>query len=198
MIKTSQNNQSIEINFQKELINTYKYMKNQKNLNYQIIENVRNIMKIPIKIELNQKINNIIKKNNILYDEFINEIKYELGIIKKTKIDLKNFKFENMHNFKTLNDTNQERIYCLKTLDDGRLVVGSNNSNLIIYNNETFNPDIIIKNNLSCLDNFTLLKNKNLACSFRNDYTLKIIKIKNKNEYEDIQIIINAIIILSL
>ena len=29
MIKTSQINQSIEINFQKELINTYKYMKNQ-------------------------------------------------------------------------------------------------------------------------------------------------------------------------
>ena len=111
----------------------------------------------------------IYNKNNILYDEFINEIKYELGIIKKTKIDLKNFKFENMHNFKTLNDTNQERIYCLKTLDDGRLAAGSNNSNLIIYNNETFNPVIIIKNNLGCLDNFTLLKNKNLACSFRND-----------------------------
>ena len=81
-------------------------MKNQKNLNYQIIENVRNIMKLPIKIQLNQNINNIIHKNNILYDEFINEIKYELGIIKKTKIDLKNFKFENMHNFKTLNYTN--------------------------------------------------------------------------------------------
>ena len=62
-------------------------MKNQKNLNYQIIENVRNIMKLPIKIQLNQNINNIIHKNNILYDEFINEIKYELGIIKKTKID---------------------------------------------------------------------------------------------------------------
>jgi hypothetical protein len=60
----------------------------------------------------------IYNKNNILYDEFINEIKYELGIIKKTEIDLNNYKFENMHNFKTLNDTNQERIYCLKTLDD--------------------------------------------------------------------------------
>ena len=44
MIKTSQNNQSIEINFQKELINTYNYMKNQKNLNYQIIENPRKIL----------------------------------------------------------------------------------------------------------------------------------------------------------
>ena len=28
----------------------------------------------------------IYNKNNILYDEFINEIKYELGIIKKLKL----------------------------------------------------------------------------------------------------------------
>ena len=62
MIKTSQINQQTEIQFQKEIINTYKYMKEQKNLNYQIIENVRNIMKLPIKIELNKNINNIIKK----------------------------------------------------------------------------------------------------------------------------------------
>ena len=73
MIKTSQNNQSIEINFQKELINTYKYMESQYNLNYQIIENI--IMKLPIKIKLNPNIKNIIYKNNIFYDNFINEIK---------------------------------------------------------------------------------------------------------------------------
>ena len=40
LIKTSHINKSLEINFQKELINTYKYMKDEKNLNYQIIENV--------------------------------------------------------------------------------------------------------------------------------------------------------------
>ena len=38
---------------------------------------------------------------------------------------------------------------------------------------------------------FTQLKNKNIACSFYNNYTLKIIKIKNNNEYENIQIINN-------
>ena len=64
MIKTSQNNQSIEINFQKELINTYNYYKNQKNLNYQIIENVRNIMKLPIKFKLNKNFEKIVRKNN--------------------------------------------------------------------------------------------------------------------------------------
>ena len=31
-----------------------------------------------------------------------------------------------------------------------------------------------------------------ISCSFYSDYTFKIIKIKNKNEYENIQIIKNA------
>ena len=74
---------------------------------------------------------------------------------------------------------NEGRINCLKTLDDGRLAAGDQNSNLIIYNKETFNPEITIKNNLSGLCNFTQLKNKNIACSFTSHYTIKIIKIKN-------------------
>ena len=81
--------------------------------------------------------------------------------------------------------------FLLKTLDDGRLAAGDSSSNLIIYNKQTFNPDIIIQNNLSYLFNFTQLKNKNIACSFNKDFTLKIIKIKN-NDYEEIQIFKNA------
>ena len=96
-----------------------------------------------------------------------------------------------MINFKTL-DNNQGTITCLKILDDGRLSAGDSKSNLIIYNIETFKPDIIIKNNLGYLWNFTQLKNKNLICSFNNNNTFKIIKIKNKNEYENIQIFQNA------
>ena len=45
-------------------------------------------------------------------------------------------------------------IYCLKTIDDGRLAAGDEGSNLIIYDKETFNPDIIINNNLGFLLNF--------------------------------------------
>ena len=59
---------------------------------------------------------------------------------------------------------------------------------LVIYNKETFNSDITIKNNLSNFYNFIQLKNKYLACSFSTESTLKIIKIKN-NENETIQII---------
>ena len=40
----------------------------------------------------------------------------------------------------------------------------------------------------SIKNNFTQLKNKNIACSFYSNNTIKIIKIKNNN-YEDIQII---------
>ena len=87
---------------------------------------------------------------------------------------------------------NEGSITCLKILEDERLAASDSKSNLIIYNLETFNTDIIIKNNLGCLLNFTQLKNKNIICSFHSDYTLKIIKIKNNNEYEDIQIIKNA------
>jgi hypothetical protein len=61
-------------------------------------------MKSTIKIELNQNVNNIIKKNNSFYDNFINEIKYELVIIKKTDFYFKDFKFENMTNIRTLNN----------------------------------------------------------------------------------------------
>ena len=93
-------------------------------------------MKFPIKIELNQNINNIIQKNNILYDNFIKEIKYELGFVKE--IDhFKDFKFENMNNFKTLNN-NKGSIWCLKTLDDGRLAAASSDCNLIIYNKKYY------------------------------------------------------------
>ena len=87
----------------------------------------------------------------------------------------------------TLNN-NKEYISYLKTLDDGRY------SNLFIFNKKTFNPDIINNNNLSSLYNFIQLQNKNIACSFCSDNTLKIIKINNKNEYENIQIIKNDII----
>ena len=69
-----------------------------------------------------------------------------------------------MNNFKILNN-NEGWITCLKILEDGRLAASDSNSNLIIYNLDTFNTDIIIKNNLGWLFNFTQLKNKNIACS---------------------------------
>ena len=139
-----------------------------------------------IKIQTDEinKLKEILKMNkNVIIN---NEIKKESF----TKFALTKFRFEDMINIKTLNN-NQGAINCIKTLDDGRIAAGDSNSNLIIYNKETFNPEIIIKNNLGNLFNLIQLKNKNIVCSFKNNCTLKIMKIKN-NDYEDIQIILNA------
>ena len=95
-----------------------------------------------------------------------------------------------MKNIKTLNDEKDKiDINCLQILDDGRLAAADSRSKLTIYNRETFKPEIIIKNFSGELLNFTQLKNKNIACSLKSKSTLKIIKINNKNEYKDIQII---------
>ena len=96
-----------------------------------------------------------------------------------------------MNLYKTF-DNKETFVYCLNILDDGRLAAGDSNSNLTIYNKDTFKADLIIQNDLDELWNFTQLKNKNFACSFAKDFTLKILKLKNKNNHEDIQIIQNA------
>ena len=94
-------------------------------------------------------------------------------------------------NLITIIKCNQGWISSLKKLDDGRLAAADEYSNLIIYNKQTFNPDIIIENKLAGFEDFIQLKNKNIACSFYSNKTIKIIKIKNNN-YEDIQMIKNA------
>ena len=106
--------------------------------------------------------------------------------IKQNEIDFNNFKFENMKNVKTINNI-AGVICCLKILDDGRLAAGDSFSNLVIYNKDTFTPDVIIKNNLGVLCNFIQLKNKYLACSFFAGFSLKIIK--NFNDENENQII---------
>ena len=158
----------------------------------EIIEELKQKIKI-LENKLKEK-NNKFAENKIKLDE--NELKNQANKINLPKKlaknnNFNNFNFENTKNIKTLNN-NEGWIICLKTLDDGRLAASDSNSNLIIYNKYTFNADIIINNNLSHLWNFTQLKNKNIACSFDSDSTLKIIKIKNNDDFEDIQIIKKA------
>ena len=182
-----------KIEFMNDLIEFYKIKKIECDINYQMKANIENNF-----FDLNQSKQKLteffymqIKEiQNLITILKRNEIKYELDINKEIYI-FNDFKIENMNNIKTINN-NKGYIYCLKTLNDGRLAAGDSESNLIIYNKQTFNPDIIINNNLGYLNNFTQLKNKNIACSFENNSTLKIIKIKNNNEYENIQIIKNA------
>ena len=166
------------------MIKFYKFKKIESDINYQMKENIENnyfdltIIKEKMQINFGQQIKKLkeiitLFKINEDFDKF------------------ENFKFENMNVIKILND-NEGNILCLKTLEDGRLAAGDYKSNLIIYNKETFKPDIIIKNNLENLYNFIQKKNKNIACLFKKNFTFKIIKIKNNFEYENIQIINNA------
>ena len=140
-----------------------------------------------LKDKLNEKENDLKEAKNKIYllEKELNNQKI-INVFKNN-----NLKIKNMNNVKILNN-NKGNINCLKTLDDGRLAAADEFSNLIIYNKETFNPDIIINNNLDSVLTFTQLKNKNIALSFKKDNSLKIIKINNYNEYENIQIIKNA------
>lgn len=73
-------------------------------------------------------------------------------------------------------------VTCLCLLEDGRLVTGSKDDNIIIYNKMTYEPDLIIKDHkdtINCL--LKLSSNELVSCS--SDKTIKIFKIQN-NTYE--------------
>ena len=180
-------NMNKKINFMNEIINFYKFKKFKCDINYQMKNNIEknNFDLTETKLNISNNLNILIKEMN----KFI--ILLKKNEITKEVNKFNDFKFENMKIFKILKN-NQGFIYCIKILDDGRLAAADSKSNLIIYNKNTFYPDIIIENNLDYLFNFTQLKFNKIICAFKSEYTLKIIKIKNNNEYEDIQIIQNA------
>ena len=76
-------------------------------------------------------------------------------------------------------------VYCLYILNDGRLVSGSADNSIIIYNKTTYQPDIIIKEHSSYICCVTQLSSGLLA-SCSNDKTIKLFNIKDF-EYETIQ-----------
>ena len=79
----------------------------------------------------------------------------------------------------------KKSIMCSTILNDRRLATCSNDKSIIIYNNKTFKPDIIIKEHYSDV-NYILKLNSGLLASCSNDGTIKIYNIKNNN-YEVIQ-----------
>ena len=70
-------------------------------------------------------------------------------------------------------------------MNDGRLVSGSDDNSIIIYNETTYEPDIIIKEHSSYICCVTQLSSGLLA-SCSNDKTIKLFNIKDF-EYETIQ-----------
>ena len=132
-----------------------------------------NIKKCDIKIDYNikeEQINNMI--DNIKnFGKIIIENNYDYKIEKKNPI------------YKLTNHT--DWIFCLCVLNDGRLVSGSRDSSIIIYNKTKYQPDLIIKeHNNSVLCITTLSSGILSSCSV--DKTIKLFKIKGM-KYELLQ-----------
>ena len=110
-------------------------------------------------------------------DEKINELEKQLNEYKKQKVKIdveKNIKKEELYNDFNIKlrdpihklNNHASSIYCLTTLKDGRLVSGSCDSSIIIYNKETFKPDLTIKEHNDSVNCITTLSSGILAsCS---------------------------------
>ena len=132
--------------------------------------------------ELNEKINvleNQLKNNNI-----------KSKLTKDETQESKNDNLSNDFNIKLKNpihtlNFHTDYVYCLTVLNDGRLVSGSGDHSIIIYNKTTYQPDLIIKEHKDTVRCITQLSSGILAtCSY--DKTIKLFNIKGNN-YEIIQ-----------
>ena len=147
-------------------------------------------------MELNENINN---------SDYIKTIKESKEIIKKkeNKINLLEKEFNEYWN-NNLDDTydnfnigdkepihlltdHTSEIVCSTVLKDGRFVTGSVDKSIIIYNNKTFTPDLIIKEHEESINSLIQLSSGYLS-SGSTDKTIKIYNI-NKNDYSVIQIL---------
>ena len=132
--------------------------------NVELKYNIGRLLKEPLEEikNKNNKINNQIKNNN-LYNDFNIELKEPIHKL-------------NYHSY---------WVECLTIMNDGRLVSGSFDKSIIIYNKETYKPDLIIKEHNSYVTCIIQLSSRVLAsCSW--DSSIKLFNIKGK-EYEVLQ-----------
>ena len=128
---------------------------------------------------------NIIKeKDNLIY-----ELKEKIKIL-EDKLNNKENKINQNNNINNFNislknpihilDYHSGSIYCLSVLNDGRLISGSADNSIIIYNKITYQPDLIIKEHKSTVRCITQLSSGILA-SCSSDNTIKLFNIKGNN-----------------
>ena len=166
---------------------------NEKNLSSLIYGciNIENNIK-----DLN-KINNNIKKYELdkdykieynIEEEQINNLNDKINglgkIITKDSDLYEDYKIENKNPLHILN-YHENIVSCLCILKDGRLVSGSFDDSIIIYNKITYQPDLIIKEHNDTIFCITVLSSGILA-SCSGDKTIKLFKINERN-YEVLQ-----------
>ena len=77
-----------------------------------------------------------------------------------------------------------ETIYSILQLQDGRLASGGNDGSIIIYNKQTFVPELTIKEHQDTVYDIIQLKNGNLLSCSHDDKTMKEYKLNENNTYQ--------------
>ena len=188
IIKKENNKYQLKIEF--EILRKKKYIiidLNEKELNDEQINSIIN------------KYKKIIKEK----DDYITKLKEEIAHLKtqleikeneekdKNNIFEKDFNITSKEPIKILNDCHSKSIICLSNLNDGRLVSGSIDKKIIIYNKETYQPELTIESHQNYVVSIIQLSSGFLAsCSY--DYTVKIFDI-NGNNYKEIQTLKHAL-----
>ena len=113
------------------------------------------------------------------------EILFENNLNKQNKNDRFNNFDINSKELITKINYHTDSVYCFTILKDGRLVSGSFDKSIIIYNKKTYQPDLIIKEHTDAINCLTTLSSGTLAsCSW--DNKIKLFNIK-ENKYEVLQ-----------
>ena len=171
LIEDLKTSSELEMKFIKILLDTYEKEEKMNNINYNIIQNLKSFKKY-FKLK---KIDNL--------EKIYKEGKKFISFIKGAKnIQIETFK----NNFKTIKNHSGNILYLLK-LRDGRLASSSGDNSLNIYNKDTFELEISIKEHQYGIPSFTEINNNRIiTCS--DDSSMKLIKIE-KNKYQVEQVI---------
>ena len=142
------------------------------------------------KDKLIKELKDILYKNNEENNEEEKQEKNENIIKNEKQIEINNnnslFQNFNIFNLKPkykLKYHGEKQIKTILQLYDGRLVSGGENGFIIIYNKETFQPEIIIKEQTSNINHLIQLKDGNIiSCS--NDKTMILFQLIENNKYK--------------
>ena len=161
----------LEIDFISQLLNTYEFEEKYNNLNYHVIQNLKDCkIKYSEKIEKFQSIYLKGKKFLSLLENKENYIKKDISLLKCSNII----------------KSHSGLIYQISLLKDGRLASCSSDGYLILYNVNSFQIELKMSLHKYKIFSFTQLKDgKIITCS--EDNTMKIIKLIGKNQFEIIQ-----------
>ena len=193
----------LEMKFIKILFNCYKYEENQNNLNYNVVQNLKDFEK-QFKLNGLEKYEKIYEEGN-RYLLFLQKLRgneqndYKSNNLNHNKVKksynfnqkgnkANNYKSNSLkYNFKTLK-YHTDRIFYLSKLKDGRLISCSCDKSINIYKKDTYELQLSIKEHSNTVRSCTQLNDERIiSCS--GDKTMKIIKLIGEDKYQIDQIL---------